>query len=119
VTKPSYLTFPSWGGTGGTVLSSVIVSTAAANTSLDSGESVTGTLASKWKPPQGLAIPNRDRLFLTLLDATAPEESLVGSVLFDIRRFPLLRRVLTFFMLQGWVLGDLSVRESDCSVSSC
>ena len=87
------------------------MSTAAANTSLDSGESVTGTLASKWKPPQGLAIPNRDRLFLTLLDATAPEESLVGSVLFDIRRFPLLRRVLTFFMLQGWVLGDLSVRE--------
>ena len=112
MTKPSYLTFPSWGGTGGTVLSSVIVSTAAANTSLDSGESVTGTLASKWKPPQGLAIPNRDRLFLTLLDATAPEKSLVGSVLFDIRRFPLLRRVLTFFMLQGWVLGDLSVTAS-------
>ena len=34
-------------GVGGTVVSSVIVSTAAANTSLDSGELVTGTLASK------------------------------------------------------------------------
>jgi hypothetical protein len=69
------------------------------------GETVTGTLASQGPPLH----PNRERLFLTLLDATAPEESLVGSVLFDIRRFPLLRSVPRFFMLQGCVLGDLWV----------
>src|ERR1700730_15562766 len=74
----------------------------------DRGETVTGTLASKWELQQGPPRhPNRDRLFLTLLDATAPEETLVGSVLFDIRRFPLLRSVPRFFMLQGCVLGDL------------
>ena len=97
---------------GRTVVSSVIVSDDGSEyvmVALDSGEPVTGTLASKWKPPQGLAIPNRDHLFLTLLDATAPEKPLVGSVLFDIRRFPLLRSVLRFFMLQGCVLGDLWV----------
>src|ERR1700730_6131525 len=76
----------------------------------DRGETVTGTLASKWELQQGPPRhPNRDRLFLTLLDATAPEETLVGSVLFDIRRFPLLRSVPRFFMLQGCVLGDLWV----------
>src|ERR1700730_11183605 len=73
----------------------------------DRGETVTSTLASKWEPQQGPPRhPNRDRLFLTLFDATTPEETLVGSVLFDIRRFPLLRSVPRFFMLQGCVLGD-------------
>jgi hypothetical protein len=78
---------------------------------LESGER---RLPARWRASGSrnkdrLAIPNRDRLFLTLLDATAPEKPLVGSVLFDIRRFPLLRSVLRFFMLQGCVLGDLWV----------
>jgi hypothetical protein len=97
---------------GRTVVSSVIVSDDGSEyvmVALDSGETVTGLLASKWEPQQGPPRHPKSRPLISLLDATAPEKPLVGSVLFDIRRFPRLRSVLRFFMLQGCVLGDLWV----------